>query len=135
MKVLVVEDEPLIGLGLEDELEGAGHIVVGPVSSTGAALRLAKQEKPAIALIDLDLRHTQDGAQLARELKSTLGVPSIVLTFDARNVEGCADSSLGVVSKPFALDSIPAALRVAAEILNGGKPPPPAIPPALRLFQ
>lgn len=56
MKVLIVEDEPMMGLGLEDEITAAGHTVLGPLPSTGAALLLARRERPAIAIIDLDLR-------------------------------------------------------------------------------
>jgi two-component system, response regulator PdtaR len=133
MKVLVVEDEPMIGLGLEDEIHDAGHTVLGPVESTGAALLLTQSERPAVALIDLDLRYTQDGIRLARELKMQ-GVPSVVITYDPERAEQSCKVAIGAIAKPFNLDTIPAMLDVVAEIFRGGSPPPPTIPPALRLF-
>jgi DNA-binding response OmpR family regulator len=133
MKVLVVEDEPMIGLGLEDEIDAAGHTVLGPAQSTGEALLLTQSERPAVALIDLDLRHTQDGIELARELRNH-GVPSVVLTYDPEKAEQSCKVALGAIAKPFNLDTIPAMLDVVAEIFRGGSPPPPTIPSALHLF-
>jgi len=47
-KVLVVEDDPLLSFGLTDEIEAAGHRVVDPAPSTGAALMQVRVEKPTI---------------------------------------------------------------------------------------
>jgi two-component system, response regulator PdtaR len=134
MKVLIVEDEPMIGLGLEDEISAAGHEILGPVASTGAALRLAQEHRPSIALIDLDLRHTQDPTALAHALKARFDIPSFVLTSDTSKMSGCIESSLGVISKPLDLDHIADALNVAEEIMRGGNPPPPRVPDGLKLF-
>ena len=78
-KVLVVEDDPLISFGLTDEIEAAGHPVVGPAPSTGAALMQVRLERPALALIDLDLEHVHDSLDLARRLKE-MDIPSIVIS-------------------------------------------------------
>jgi len=134
MRVLIVEDEALIGLGLQDELIKAGHIVAGPVPSTGAALLLANSTRPALALIDLDLMESQDPIKLARALKKTLRVPSLFMTCQPQQAEAYSDAGLGVLSKPFDLADIPAAIDVVSEILAGGNPPPPQLPSPLRLF-
>ena len=68
-KVLVVEDNPLLCFRLTDEIEAAGHRIVGPAPSTGAALVEGRVKKPAVALIDLDLEHVHDSLELARVLK------------------------------------------------------------------
>ena len=134
MRVLVVEDEALIGLGLEDELTKAGHIVAGPVPSSGAALLLVNTTRPALALIDLDLDEEQDPVRLARVLKKTFRVPSLFITCQPQRADAHADAAIGVLSKPFNLADIPAVLEVANEVLAGGTPPPPPLPSPLRLF-
>jgi DNA-binding response OmpR family regulator len=134
MRVLVVEDEALIGLGLEDELTKAGHVVAGPVPSTGAALLLVNTTRPTLALIDLDLSESQDPVRLARVLKNTFRIPTLFMTCQPQRADAYSDAAIGVLSKPFDLADIPAAIDVANEVLAGGDPPPPPLPAPLRLF-
>lgn len=54
MRVLVVEDEPLIGFLAEDLLESAGH-AVRLAGSAEAALRLAEGQDFEVAVVDLGL--------------------------------------------------------------------------------
>lgn len=54
MRVLVVEDEPLIGFLAEDLLESAGH-AVRLAGSAEAALRLAEGQGFEVAVVDLGL--------------------------------------------------------------------------------
>ena len=134
MRVLIVEDEALIGLGLEDELTKAGHIVAGPVPSTGAALLLANTTRLTLALIDLDLAESQDPVKLAHVLKKRFRIPSLFMTCQPQQAEAYADAGLGVLSKPFDLADISAAMDVAEVVIAGGEPPPPGLPSPLRLF-
>ena len=54
--ILVVEDEALIAMDLQMLLEDAGYRVIGPANSTAAALALLERdEKPDIALLDVNL--------------------------------------------------------------------------------
>lgn len=57
-QVLVVEDEYLIALALTDELERCGAVVIGPVGSVSAALRLIETCQPDVAVLDIQL-HTE----------------------------------------------------------------------------
>jgi len=135
MRVLVVEDEALIGRVLEDELMQAGHTVIGPVASAPAALQLARTEQPTLALIDLDVGDSPAPGELARTLKESLGVTSLFLACETKRAQPFVDAALGVIAKPFDVAELPAALDVAAEILAGGEPPPPPIPAAMQIFQ
>jgi len=134
MKVLIVEDEALIGRVLEDELIEAGHIVIGPVSSAPAALLLARTERPTLALIDLDINDSPTPGELARTLKKSLGVTSLFLACETKRAQPFVDAAVGVIAKPFDVAELPAALDVAAEVLAGGEPPPPPIPAAMQIF-
>ena len=74
--VLIAENEGLIGLDLQEELEGAGYEVAGPFSTCTDAVQWLKRNTPDIAVVDIHLR---DGAcvELAREL-TKLQVPIAV---------------------------------------------------------
>src|SRR4051794_3274244 len=54
-KILVIEDEFLIAMGLEDALKAAGYDVVGPVAKLEAAVKAAERDTFDAALVDLDL--------------------------------------------------------------------------------
>ena len=108
-KVLVVEDVPLLSFALTDEIEAAGHPVVGPVPSTGAALMQVRVEKPTVALIDLDLEHVHDGLELARLLKE-MNIPSIVISHAEEKLLAAAEVACGAALKPLAMEKIAAAV-------------------------
>lgn len=68
MRVLVASREAFVALTLRDELELAGHVVVGPVSSSGEALLLCNTLRPNCVIIDAHLEREEVGADLARRL-------------------------------------------------------------------
>ena len=55
-RVLVVEDEPLIGMVIEDAVEDLGHEVVGPTGKLDEALELATHEPLDFAILDINIR-------------------------------------------------------------------------------
>lgn len=133
-KVLVVEDDPLISLRLTDEIEAAGHQVVGPAPSTGAALMQVRVEKPAVALIDLDLEHVHDSLELARVLKE-MDIPSIVISHAEEKLLCAADVALGAALKPLSMEEVPAAIDVLTRMIRSGQRPPGLLPLSMKLFE
>lgn len=55
LRVLLVEDEMLIGMLLEDILNELGCTVVGPLTSVDAAIESASRESIDVALVDVNL--------------------------------------------------------------------------------
>lgn len=56
LRVLVVEDDPLMFMAIEDILMSDGYVVVGPVSSVDAAIDAAQLiDRYDIALLDVNL--------------------------------------------------------------------------------
>ena len=55
LRVLVVEDEPLIGMDIEDAVEGLGHEVVGPITELDEALDLATIAALSCAILDINI--------------------------------------------------------------------------------
>ncbi|WP_310542799.1 response regulator [Phenylobacterium sp.] len=55
LRVLVVEDEPLIGMDIEDAVQGLGHEVVGPIAELDEALDLATLATLGCAILDINI--------------------------------------------------------------------------------
>ncbi len=65
MKILVVEDEPLIRLGLVSMVEEAGYDVIEAASADEAIRRLEKTDDVRLVLTDVDMPGSMDGIRLA----------------------------------------------------------------------
>jgi DNA-binding response OmpR family regulator len=102
-RVLVVEDEPGIALGLEEDLvlEGYGVEVAGDGET---AVRRAREGQFDIILLDVMLPK-KDGFQVCRELRrGGIQTPIILLTARALEAEKVLGLQLGAddyVTKPF----------------------------------
>ena len=102
-RILVVEDEPGIALGLEEDLilEGYG---VEVVADGEAAVRRAREGSFDLILLDVMLPR-KDGFQVCRELRrGGLQTPIILLTARALEAEKVLGLQLGAddyVTKPF----------------------------------
>lgn len=55
LKILLVEDEFLIAMQLEGVLLAAGYDVLGPAATVRKALRILSEERPAAAILDVNL--------------------------------------------------------------------------------
>lgn len=55
-RVLVVEDEPLVGMEIEDAIGELGHDVVGPIAELREALALALDGELCCAILDINIR-------------------------------------------------------------------------------
>jgi 1,2-diacylglycerol 3-beta-glucosyltransferase len=80
LRVLIVEDEAVLATTLELLIEDAGHTVVGWALDGTQARKLAANHEPDLALVDIQLRHGDDGVTVARDLAEQLGVRVIFLT-------------------------------------------------------
>jgi DNA-binding response OmpR family regulator len=78
MRILIIEDEPLVAQTLEDAVQDAGHEVLGPVASVGAALSLAEQNKPDLVMTNINLGIGGKGVVAAREILQRHQVPSLL---------------------------------------------------------
>jgi DNA-binding response OmpR family regulator len=130
--VLIVEDNALLAFMMEDALSGSGHVVLGPANRADAALRLAEEARPDLALVDIDLDGERSGIALARELRDRWGVPTLFATGQAGEARENDDAALGVLTKPFSPTTIVGAVDVIAKVLQGHRAS--SIPPELELF-
>jgi len=70
VKVMIVEDHPLFSKGIVSLLAGkSGYSVVGEAVNLSEAMKIARQEKPSLAIVDIGLGE-ENGMDLIPQLKS-----------------------------------------------------------------
>lgn len=69
MKVLVVEDEPLIRLGLASLIEDWGYAVVEAANADGAIRLLESDPQIRLVVTDVDMPGSMDGIKLAHHIR------------------------------------------------------------------
>src|SRR5687768_17851203 len=79
-RVLIVEDEFIVGLHLESILERLGHEVVGVVAEEAEALHIVATEQPDLIVTDIHLARGGDGLRVAREAQEKYGARTVVIT-------------------------------------------------------
>lgn len=115
-KVLIVEDESIIAMELESHVRRMGYDVIGPVATGDAALEMAGEFHPDIALLDIRIRGDKDGIETAEAIRSRFNTPVIYLTAhaDERTIERAkVTEPLGYLVKPLREHELQAAITVA----------------------
>ena len=77
-RVLIVDDHAPFRDAARRVLSAAGFDVVAGAADAAGALRLARELRPDVVLVDVQLPDS-DGFELARELAGTAGAPAVVL--------------------------------------------------------
>ncbi len=118
-RILVVEDEPDIALGLQDDLTRHGY-EVETVADGDSALRRASAEKWDLILLDVMLPNV-DGFDVCSELRRRrVRIPIILLTAKAQEAEKVLGLETGAddyVTKPFSPRELRA--RIKAVLRRG----------------
>jgi DNA-binding response OmpR family regulator len=125
--VLLVEDERDIADLVRYHVEKAGMRFIHAVDG-GAALRLARDEQPDVALLDLMLPGL-DGLEVCRQLRreaATRRLPIIMLTARGEEVDRVVGLELGAddyVVKPFSPRELLARIRAVLRRTEGAERP------------
>jgi two-component sensor histidine kinase/CheY-like chemotaxis protein len=108
-RILVVEDEPVIGMVLSDYLADEGCEAVGPAQTVDRAKDLASREAIDAALVDGNLAG-QRVDEIVRELNAR-AIPFAFVTGYGRDTlpAGCKDAP--IVEKPFTQEQVIGVLR------------------------
>lgn len=100
-RVLVVEDEPFIGMHLADIAEAMGFEVAGPAMSSQSALMVASDRPPDIAIVDANLTDGPTGPFIASQLASAFGTEVLMVTANPELVAEGVGGVAVVLTKPY----------------------------------
>lgn len=109
IRILVVEDDPLIALDLVDQLAQFGFSVVGIAANVADALALLDHESCDAAVLDINL-----GNETAAPIAHALGaqqIPFVTLSGYADGQRPPVFSGHIVFSKPVQIEALAAELR------------------------
>jgi DNA-binding response OmpR family regulator len=115
LRLLVVEDNPLVAMELIDELSDRGHRIAGSAATVPQALRLIEELKDGVdaAILDANLGG-QAAAPIAESLRRAR-IPFVIASgYGAAELRrlGYAEPAL---CKPFATRELERALRAVAD--------------------
>ncbi|MBI2710014.1 MAG: response regulator [Actinobacteria bacterium] len=114
-RVVIAEDEAIIRLDLKETLEEEGYEVVGETGRGDDAVRLVRDLRPDIAILDIKMPGL-DGLSAAREIAGERLAAVLILTaFSQRDlIERARDAgALAYLVKPFQKADLLPALEVA----------------------
>ncbi|MCD5973088.1 response regulator [Pseudomonas quasicaspiana] len=133
MRILIVEDDPILALLNADALEDEGHEIIGPAYDEAEALRLARDFQVDIAFVDINLSGNEEGIKVANFLRNEHGIFSLFVTGQIVAARERGAESIGVLSKPYSLDDLAKAALIAGFWL-AGQPANIPNPGALKIF-
>ena len=118
--ILVVDDEPKIIKLAQDYLERSQFRVL-PATDGISALAAARQEKPDLVVLDLNLPG-MDGLDVCRALRRESAVPIIMLTARVEETDRLIGLEMGAddyITKPFSPRELVARVRAVLRRVSG----------------
>lgn len=129
LRILLVDDEPLVLIGLQGmlEWEKLGYTVCGTARNGKLALELIEREKPDIVIADVKMP-VMDGLTLARTCRERSALPAFIMLTSFEEFDYIKQAmGAGVVDYLVKLDLTPenlqTALAKAAEKVKKGARP------------
>jgi DNA-binding LytR/AlgR family response regulator len=120
IKILVVEDEMIIGAKVSLFLSELGYEVAGILPRAEEALLQIEENRPDIALLDINLKGSMDGIALAQVLQTEHNIPVVFLTAnsdDATFQRAKATKPYAFLAKPFKKIDLQRALELTINLL------------------
>jgi PAS domain S-box-containing protein len=115
-RILVVEDQRIIGKDIEQALYKLGYDVISVVQSGEAAVLKADETLPDLVLMDILLKGNMSGIEAAQQIKKRLDIPIVYLT--AYNDEKTLKSAkltepYGYIVKPFSEGDLKVSIEIS----------------------
>lgn len=104
VKILIVEDEMIIGANISLQLSKLGYEVNGIIPRGEEALIHIEQNQPDIVLMDIQLKGEMDGIETVQQMQTKHNIPVIYLTAntDDEHFNRAKDTNPhAFISKPF----------------------------------
>ena len=104
IQILIVEDEMIIAANISLQLTNLGYEVIGIIPRAEEVLPRIRQHQPDIVLMDINLKGTLDGIEIAHLIQNEFKLPIIFLTANSDESHFNRAKALnpyGFISKPF----------------------------------
>ena len=114
-RIVLGEDEALIRLDLKEMLEEEGYEVVGEAGDGESAVRLAKELRPDLVILDIKMPGV-DGLSAAERISEDRSAPVLILTAFSQKelVDRAARArAMGYLVKPFQKSDVVPAMEMA----------------------
>ncbi len=112
--VLIIEDEPIIGLDLMRLARELGHRVTGVAATRDEAVEMAKRQRPGLVLSDIRLADGSSGLDAATDILKSFDIPVIFITaFPERLLTGERPEPAFLITKPFREETVKALIGQA----------------------
>jgi len=121
VRLLVVEDDYLVGSQVAYALEDEGFVVAAVVTSAEEAIEFTRCEPIALAIMDVRLAGERDGVDCALELFREHGIRCIFATAHSdEQIKARAEPAqpLAWIQKPYSMASLIASVRKTLDSLE-----------------
>lgn len=129
IKILVIEDELIIGAKISMQLTSLGYAVTGILPRGEEALQHVRENKPDLVLLDIQLKGQLDGIETAHQLQKEGPLPIIYITANSDEASferAKATRPYAFITKPFKQLDLQRAIELAisrmAETASGPLP-------------
>ena len=115
-RIMIVEDESIVAMGIKHKLEDLGYVVVGIEATGEGAVNTALKTKPDLILMDIVLKGDMDGIEAAQKIHCYLDTPIIYVTaYSDEEVLRRAriTEPYGYILKPFKKSEVNANIQMA----------------------
>ncbi len=115
-KILIVEDEPVIGENILRILRHKGYDAVGPAKNSEDAVEMAAREKPQVVIMDIEISGNSDGIETAKRINESADIPVLYLTAhsDDETIQRARETDpYGYIIKPINSRELVAAIELA----------------------
>jgi two-component system, response regulator PdtaR len=116
IKILVVEDENILALGLKKKLEKLGYIVTDIANSGSETINKVNENEPDLILMDIVIKGDIDGIETSAELNKSFSIPIIYLTAYADDEilkRAARTEPYGYILKPYKEKELKANIEMA----------------------
>jgi len=125
LKILIVEDEPIVSLDIKNSLLQFGHIVTDTVTNDKDAYESIQRDQPDIIFMDIHLENSKSGIEIAKEIKKELNIPIVYLTAfcdDDTMQKAIKTNPINYLIKPFKRNELKSSIMLSiykmGDILN-----------------
>jgi DNA-binding NarL/FixJ family response regulator len=120
-RILIIEDEMIIARDIERCLKEVEATDLRIANSSLEALEIARQFRPELVLLDINLKEEKDGVAIARAIQNILHTEIIYITAHGNPStikKALTTQPMNYIIKPFSREQVKVAVKVALQNID-----------------